>query len=264
MTTTQIKQGHAPVNGLEMYYEIHGAGEPLLILHGGIGATEQFGPNLELWAKSHQVIVAHMQGHGFTRDIDRPYSYVQFADDTAALLDHLGIAQADVLGYSLGGGIAIRLAIQHPAKVRKLISIGASIARDQQYSEVIDAFPAMVANAEQMGAGMSQSPLAATYPDVNWVTAFRKMGELESVERDWSAEFAGLKTPTLLMFADADCYRPEHIVAMYQALGGFLRDASYDGSLRPEAQLAIVPGRTHYNILETTVAGEIVERYLAG
>ncbi|UYN99518.1 MAG: alpha/beta hydrolase [Devosia sp.] len=261
--TNAPKTGFAPVNGLDLYYEIHGSGEPLLVLHGGIGATEQFGPNIALWAQDRQVIVAHMQGHGFTRDIDRAYGYEQFADDVAGLLDHLKLPAADILGYSMGAGVATRLAIQHPEKVTRLVLVSGNMDNAGQYPEVRGTFPAMVDNAAQIGAGMAASPLASFYPDIDWETAFRKMGELQSQHHDWSADFAGITVPTLLLFADADCVTAEQIVAMYRALGGFARDAGLDGSLRPLAQLAVVPGRTHYNILETTQAGEVAARFLA-
>jgi pimeloyl-ACP methyl ester carboxylesterase len=198
------KSGFAPVNGLSLYFEIHGSGEPLVMLHGGIGATEMLGPNLEELARTRQVIVPHMQGHGFTKDIDRPYDYPQFADDLAALLDHLRIARADVMGYSLGAGIAIRLTIQHPDKVRKLISVSGTLTMAGQYPEVVAAFPEMVKNAAEIGAGVAASPMAGMYPDINWETAFRKMGEMASGTWNWTEEVASIEVPVLLVFADAD------------------------------------------------------------
>ena len=259
---TTFKTGFAPVNGLSLYFEIHGSGEPLVMLHGGIGATEMLGPNLEELARTRQVIVPHMQGHGLTKDIDRPYDYSQFADDLAALLDHLGIGRADVMGYSLGAGIAIRLAIQHPERVRKMIPVSGTLAVAGQYPEIVAAFSEMVENAAEIGAGVAASPLAEMYPDINWETAFRKMGELASEARDWREEAASVEARVLLIFADADSVTGEHVVAMYRAFGGFTRDAGYDGSLRPKAQLAILPGKTHYNILETTEVATLVEEFL--
>jgi len=268
-TMTEPRTGFAPVNGLELYYEIHGEGEPLLMLHGGIGAHEQFGANLAELAKTRQVIVAHMQGHGKTRDIvDRPYSYPQFADDTAALVDHLGLGAIDVLGHSLGAGVALRLAIQHPEKVRRLIVVSGTMALDGMYPNTLAAFPAMIENAARIGAGVAQSPLAQMYPDVDWTTAFRKMGELESDHWDWTDEIDGIKVPVLLIFADADTVRPEHIVAFYQKFGGFLSDAGLDAnnmpdaSFRPVSRLAIIAGRTHYNLMETLEVSAIVEKFL--
>lgn len=263
-TMSEPQTGFAPINGLEMYYEIHGRGEPLLMLHGGIGATEHFGPNIAELAKTRQVIVAHMQGHGFTRDIDRPYSYMQLGDDVAALIDHLGLGSVDLLGYSMGANVAQRTAIQHPEKIRRLILVSGSMAHDGSYPEVIAAFPAMVENAAQIGANVAaNSPLAGMYPDVDWETAFRKMGEMQREPWDWSGEIDAITAPVQLIFADADSVRGEHMVAMYQKFGGFQRDAGLDGSLRATSRLAIIPGRTHYNILETTEASEIVGKFLA-
>jgi pimeloyl-ACP methyl ester carboxylesterase len=149
-------------------------------------------------------------------------------------------------------------AIQHPCKVRSLMPVSGTLQRDGQYSEVVAGFPDMVTNAAEIGGGIASSPLADMYSDVDWTTAFRKMGELESEAWDWMEEARAIKTPTLLIFADADSMTGQHLVAMYQAFGGFARDASYDGSVRPAAQLAILPGRTHYDVMETvTVAGSV-------
>ena len=261
-TMTLSQKGFAPINGLNLYFEVHGSGEPLVMLHGGIGATEMLGPNLELLAKTRRVIVPHMQGHGLTKDVDRPYDYVQFADDLAALLDYLEIGKADVLGYSLGAGVAIRLAIQHPEMVRSLIPVSGTLAMSGQYPEIVAAFPEMVTNASEIAAGIAASPMADMYPDIDWATAFRKMGELESEAWDWTEEAKSISTPVLLIFADADSMTGEHIVNMYRAFGGFQRDASFDGSLRPAAQLAILPGRTHYDIMEAGEVARLVEPFL--
>jgi pimeloyl-ACP methyl ester carboxylesterase len=115
--------GFAPVNGLDMYYEVHGSGEPLILLHGGIAASEAFGDNLVVLAESRQVIAVHLQGHGKTRDIDRPLRYELMADDVAALMEHLELQPADLLGYSMGGGVALQMAIRHPQLVRKLVIV---------------------------------------------------------------------------------------------------------------------------------------------
>lgn len=263
-TMTTIPQtGFAPANGLELYYEIHGAGEPLLMLHGGIGATEQLGPNVAELARTRQVIVAHMQGHGFTRDIDRPYSLTQFADDVSALLDHLKITKADALGYSMGADVALRLAIQRPEKVGRLILVSGSMAMTGQYPDVAAAFPAMVANAAQIAAGVAASSLATMYPDVNWETAFRKSGIMASEPWDWSEEVGAITAPALLVFADADSIMPDHIMAMWGKFGGGQGAAGFDGSRRPVSRLAILPGRTHYDVMETTDVGAMTEAFLA-
>ncbi|WP_146148937.1 alpha/beta fold hydrolase [Pseudaminobacter soli (ex Li et al. 2025)] len=146
--------------------------------------------------------------------------------------------------------------------MRKLIPVSGALALAGQYPEIVAAFPEMVSNAAEIGAGVAASPMAEMYPDINWETAFRRMGELASEAWDWTEEAASVKAPILLVFADADSMTGEHVVAMYRAFGGFARDASYDGSLQPKAQLAILPGRTHYNILETTEVATLVEKFL--
>src|SRR3989454_10373088 len=136
--TTLFRSGHyADVNGIKLYYETHGTGRPLILLHGGLGAIEMFGPNLPALAKGRQVIAVDLQGHGRTADIDRPLSVALMADDIAALIKHLGLASADVLGYSLGGGVALQTAIRHPEVVRKLVVVSTPFKRSAFYPEIL-------------------------------------------------------------------------------------------------------------------------------
>ena len=257
------KSGFAPVNGLQMYYEIHGNGEPLILLHGGVQASEAFGPNLPALAKSRQVIAVHLQGHGHTKDIDRPLRFESMADDIAALIAYLKLGKADLLGYSLGGGVALQTVIRHPASVKRLIVISAAMAQDGSYPEVNAAFDQMSLHAAQIAQNIKGSPLGKLYPEVNWENLLRKIGEMESQNFDWSAQVKQIQSPTELIFADADSIRPEHIVAFYEALGGGKRDAGQDGSLRSAARLGIVPGATHYNILSTIMVAEMVLPFLS-
>ncbi len=250
-----VKSGYAPVNGLSMYYEIHGAGKPLILLHGGVGGIDMFGPNLPALGKNRQVIAVDFQGHGHTADIDRPLRYEFMADDIAALMRYLGIEKADVMGNSLGAGIALQLAIRHPELVRKLVLVSTPFRQDGWYPEIQAAFAQMGPQAAQ---GIKSSPLATLYPNVDWDVLFTKIGDLETREYDYSKEVAALPMPTLLVFADADSIRPSHIVEFYGLLGGGQRDAGLDGSGRSINQLAIIPSVTHYTIdssptLTTTV-----------
>lgn len=258
-----MKTGFAPVNGLQMYYEIQGEGEPLILLHGGVTASEVFGTNLTELAKSHQVIAVHLQGHGHTKDIDRPLRFEFMADDVAALIAHLELGKADLMGYSLGGGVALQTAIRHPASVKRLIVISAAMAQDGSYPEVNAAFDHMGENAAQIAKNIKGSPLGQQYPEVNWGSLLVKIGELESRPFDWSAQVKEIKSPTELIFADADSIRPGHIAAFYEALGGGKRDAGLDGTLRSAARLGIIPGATHYNILATTMVAEMVAPFLS-
>ncbi len=240
-----VKSGYAPVNGLKMYYEIHGTGEPLILLHGGVGGIEMFGPNLPALAKNRQVIAVDFQAHGHTADISRSLRFELMADDIAALMKYLGIEKADVMGNSLGGGIALQTAIRHPELVRKLVLVSTVFKRDGWYPEVLTAFEQMGPQAAQV---MKQSPLSKLYPSVDWGVLFTKIHDLEVRDYDWSKDVAALKAPTMLVFADADSIRPAHIIEFYGLLGGGKRDAGLDGSGRSINQLAILPGVTHYNI----------------
>ncbi|MEG9438471.1 alpha/beta hydrolase [Edaphobacter sp. HDX4] len=262
-TVPKTKSGLAPVNGLQMYYEVHGQGEPLILLHGGVTASEVFGPNLSELAKSRQVIAVHLQGHGRTKDIDRPLRFEFMADDIAALIAHLKLGQADVMGYSLGGGVALQTVIRHPASVRRLIVISAAMTQEGSYPEVNAAFEQMGSHAAQIAQKIKGSPLGQRYPEVNWETLLRKIGEMESQSFDWSAQVKQIKSPAELIFADADSICPGHIAAFYEALGAGKRDAGLDGSLRSMARLGIVPGATHYNILSTTMVAEMALPFLS-
>ena len=157
------KGNHAEVNGLGMYYEIHGAGRHLILIHGGVGAIEMFGKVLTLLAKGHQVVAVDLQAHGRTADVDHPLSYESMADDIGALIEHLGFEKADVMGYSLGGGVALQTAIRHPEAVRKLVVVSTVFKRDGWYAEVL-------AGMEQMGPEavepMKQTPMYELYASV--------------------------------------------------------------------------------------------------
>jgi pimeloyl-ACP methyl ester carboxylesterase len=263
VTQTYPITGYAPINGLQIYYEIHGSGgTPLLLLHGGIVGSVTFAPLLPGLSANRQVITIDLQGHGHTRDIDRPLRDETMADDVAGVLAHLEIEQADLLGYSMGGGVALQTAFRHPEIVRKLIIVSATMRRDGSYPEVLAQLDQLEANAPQLGAQVAQSPLATVYPEANWGTLFAKAGEMASRDYDWSANVAAITAPAMLIFADADSIRPEHMVEFYTLLGGGQRDAGLDGSLRPTSRLAILPGTTHYDILTFPGFADIVTGFL--
>jgi pimeloyl-ACP methyl ester carboxylesterase len=255
-----MQTGYAPVNGLQMYYEIHGQGEPLVLIHGGVVGIATFGPNVDALSKNRKVIAVELQGHGRTRDIDRPLSFEAMADDIVALLKHLNQPKADIVGYSLGGGVALQLVIRHPESVRKLIVVSAACKRAGMYPEVLAAMGQM---GPQAGEMMKQSPLSKMYPDVNWATLFTKLGRMLSTNYDWSKQVADIKVPTLLVFADADAVRAEHIVELYKLLGGGQRDAGQDGSRRSVNQLAILPAQTHYSIATSPALAATVGLFLS-
>jgi pimeloyl-ACP methyl ester carboxylesterase len=257
--TDPVETGVAPVNGLELYYEIHGSGEPLVLLHGGVVGIVMFCSNLQALASGRKVIAVELQGHGRTADVDRPLSYEAMADDVAALLRHLDIGRADVMGLSLGGGVALQFAIRHPDLVRKLVIVAAPCRRDGWYPEVLAEFDRM---DESSGEVMRQSPLAQLYPDVDWRRLFGKIGDLQRKEYDWSAEVREIAAPTMLVFADADAVRTAHMVEFFGLLGGGQRDAGLDGSRRPVARLAVLPGLTHYEIASDPAVAAAVNPFL--
>ena len=252
----------ADVNGQHIFYSVHGAGTPLILLHGGIN-PDSFGDNLAELARGRQVIAVHLQAHGRTPDTDRPLRSESMGDDVAALIGHLDLGKADVMGYSLGAGVALQAAIRHPDAVDRLVIVSAAMKQDGFYPEGVAAFRQLEANAATYGPGVKASPLGQAYPDVDWTKLFSKVGDLTKRPFDWSADVAKLQARTLLVFADADAIRPEHMVEFWKALGGGQRDAGIDGSLRPENQLAIVPNTTHYTLAVDPMLPEIVERFLA-
>jgi pimeloyl-ACP methyl ester carboxylesterase len=244
------RSGHSKTNGVNYYYEIYGEGEPLLLLHGGLGSIGMFGPVLPMLAESRQVIGVDLHGHGRTPLGERKISLVDMGDDMAVLLKELSYGQVDVLGYSLGGGVAFRLAAQHPEMVRRLALVSAGYARDGFY-------PDMLPMQAEVGAGMAESmkdtPMYQSYvaiaPDpAEFPTLLDRMGEWMRQPYDWSADVTKLTMPVMLVYGDSDMFRPEHIVTFYQLLGGGLKDAGWMREHMSQNRLAILPDLTHYEI----------------
>jgi pimeloyl-ACP methyl ester carboxylesterase len=260
--STATSTGKVPVGDVEIYYEIHGDGPPLVLLHGGVDPSQTFGAPLAAMARTHKVIAIHMRGHGFSTDSDTPWSSELMADDVAAVLGHLGIGKARFMGYSLGAGIALQVAIRHPALVEKLVSASVSHRTNDDYPEVREAFRQLPANAAAYGEQLANSTLGALYPDVDWEAVFRKSGEMGAPESDWTEAIKTINAPILLVFADADSIRPEQMVEFWKLLGGGQRDAGFDGSLRPRSQLAILPGTTHYDLIASPLLTEVATAFL--
>jgi pimeloyl-ACP methyl ester carboxylesterase len=249
--TATATTGYAPANGLDMYYEVHGEpsidNPPLVLLHGAYGTASMFGPLIPGLAANRQVIVPVMQAHGHTADIDRPIRYESMADDVAALLDHLGIAQADVFGFSMGGGIAIRLAMQHPDRVRKLVAASASTTSDGMYPEMLAMIetitPEMFAEAPFYAEYLEIAPDPAGFP-----TLVEKLKNLDAQPFAWpDDEVRAIPAPTLLIFGDSDVVIPEHMIELFRLRGG---GVAGDLVGLPPAQLAILPATTHVGVLE--------------
>jgi pimeloyl-ACP methyl ester carboxylesterase len=264
---TGLKSRYAPIHGLKMYYEIHagqthGSEVPLILLHGGIMSTDSFTGMIPSLSANREVIAVDLQAHGRTADIDRPLSYESMADDIAALIEYLHIQKADVMGYSLGGGVALRTAIQHPELVRKLVLVSTTLKRDGWYPEIQEAM------SKPMPAQlMKQSPIYQTYASVaprpqDWELLLTKLQHLVSKEYDWTSQAQAIKAPTLLVFGDADAVRPAHVVEFFNLLGGGKRDAGWDGSAMPDSRLAILPATTHYNIIASSILPSITTQFL--
>jgi len=250
MSTTTSQSGYAPVNGLKLYYETYsdGAGQPLILIHGGFGLVSMFAPLLPGLAAGRQVIGVELQAHGHTADIDRPFSYEQFGDDIAALITHLGLGKADVLGYSFGGGAALQTAIRHPDVVRKLVVVSAPCKRHGWFPDVLTGMGSINAEAT-IGTPMHQAYVSVAPNAANWPNLANKTRNLLARDYDWSAQMAAMRIPALLVFSDADSIPPAHAAEMFALLDGGKRDAGWDGQGRPTSRLAIVAGSTHYDIL---------------
>jgi len=252
---------YADVNGIKLYYEVHGAGRPLILLHGGLGAIEMFGPNLPALAKGRQVIGVDLQGHGRTADIDRPLSVELMADDIAALIKHLGLTRPDIMGYSLGGGVALQTAIRHPEAVGRLVVVSTPFRRNAFYPEILAQQGQVTAAAAE---GMKQTPMYQLYSSIaprpeDWPRLLDKIGEAMKHDFDLSSQIAGIQATTLVVAGDADIFPPAHAVEMFGLLGGGKRDGGWDGSGRPKSRLAILPGLTHYTIFSApTLAATVI------
>lgn len=244
MTQTDVQTGYAPVNGLDMYYEIHGTGDPLVLVHGGFMTAALLGDLATALAQARQVIVVELEGHGHTAMLDRPLRYEQMADDVAALVEHLQPGQVDVAGYSLGGGVALQLTVRHPDLVRKLVVVSAPYANDGWYPEVLAAMGETITPDMMKEYSPYYEPyLAAAPKPEDWPVFVDKVRTLLAVDTyNWAEDVAAIEKPALLIFGDADSVRPEHIVDLFRMLGG-----GVPGDLvpMPPVQLAILPGTAH-------------------
>jgi pimeloyl-ACP methyl ester carboxylesterase len=252
IVTTQGNGRYVEVNGVNLYVASQGAGRPMVLLHGGLGSGEMFGPVLGLLAERHQVIAVDLQGHGRTADIDRPLDVRLMADDIGALIDHLGLEGPDLVGYSLGGWVALHTAARYPAKVGRLVAASANLRPDAIY-------PPMRAQQAQVNAAaaplLTDTPMYQLYQRVaprpgDFPRLLDKVGEAMASDFDFTSEVRGLQVPTLIVAADADMAPPSHYVEVFELLGGGLRDGGWMGEGRPKGghALAILPGLTHYNL----------------
>jgi pimeloyl-ACP methyl ester carboxylesterase len=257
-------------NGVTYYYERHGAGEPLLLLHGGLGSIDMFRDLvLPALAQSREVIAVDLHGHGRTRLGDRAISITDMGDDMAALLETLGLPQVDAMGYSLGAGVAFRLAAQHPARVRRLVLVSAGFAQAGFFPEML---PMQSALSAALAPMMKDTPMYRSYVAVapepsEFPKLLDRMGELMRQPYDWADDVKRVgasATEVMIVCGDSDMFRLEHIVEMYTLLGGGRCDAGWQREHQAKHRLAILPNVTHYDMFLSPALVPTVFPFLAG
>jgi pimeloyl-ACP methyl ester carboxylesterase len=247
-TRADVVGGYASVNGLDMYYEIHGEGRPMVLLHGALGTIEScFAALLPALATTRRVVAVELQGHGHTADVDRPLSFEHMADDVYALLGALGLGPVDVVGYSMGGAVGLQLAMRHPEKVQRLVYAGGtSYRRDGLHPEMLGDTSSAV---DDLAGSVWQQAYIKMAPDPDaWPVLVRKVTDLDSTFEGWSPEdISSLRRPALLVIGDSDIVRPEHTMEMFRLLGGGVVG---DIAGLPASQLAVLPGTSHVGVLD--------------
>jgi pimeloyl-ACP methyl ester carboxylesterase len=243
MAGTEAQTGYAQVGDLRMYYEVHGSGRPALLLHGAYMTVDSMAPLLSGLAESRRVIAAEQQGHGRTADVDRPITYEQMADDTAALARQLEIGEADVVGYSMGAGIGLQLAIRHPSLVRKLVVASASFTSDGMHAAALEMFPSITPELFA-GSPMEQDYLRLAPNPGDFPTLVEKLKALDTTPFAWPEEdIRAIAAPTLIALGDSDVVRLEHAIELFKLRGGGVMG---DLAGLPSSQLAVLPGTTHF------------------
>jgi pimeloyl-ACP methyl ester carboxylesterase len=250
------------VNGMQMYYEVSGTGDPLIVLHGAYMNIPTMGAIIPRLARTHKVYAVELQGHGRTTDIDRPITYPNMADDVAEFMNAVGLTNADVFGYSMGAQVGIQLAIRHPAKVKKLVA--ASVAYDLEgwQPEFKDVIPQMTVEM------MLQMPFAKDYPKLaanpkGFPELARKLIALEKEPMAWENDVKALETPTLIITGDADVATLEHSVALFRLLGGGVMGDM--GKPLPASRLAVLPATSHTAVItQTDLLHALIEPFLKG
>jgi pimeloyl-ACP methyl ester carboxylesterase len=261
-----VRKGHVAANGVNYYYEVRGQGEPLLLLHGGLGSIEMFGPVLTRLAAARQVIGVDLHGHGRTRLGDRKISIIDQGDDMATIVGQLGYAQVDVMGYSLGAGVAFRFAVQHPDKVRRLVLVSAGFSQDGFYPEML---PQQAQVSGALAGALKDTPMYKSYatiaPDpAEFPVLLDRIGEAMRTPYNWADDVKKLRMPVMLVCGDSDMFRLEHVVEFYHLLGGGLRDPGWGREHMAQNRLAILPDLTHYEIFMAPQLATTVLPFLDG
>ena len=260
------KSGRLPVNGVDYYYEVHGRGEPVLLLLGGLGSIDMFRPVVDRLAKNRTVIAVDLHGHGRTALGNRTIDLPDMGDDMAAIVKQLGHSQVDVFGYSMGGGVAFRMAAQHPEAVRRLVMVSAGFAQDGFFPEMLPQQAAVSgAIADQMkGTPMYKSYVAVAPRPEEFPKLLDQMGAWMRTPYNWEEDVKKLTMPVMLIYGDSDMYRPEHEIEFYQLLGGGLKDAGWQREHMSKNRLAILPGLTHYDIFMSPELSHTARPFLDG
>jgi pimeloyl-ACP methyl ester carboxylesterase len=243
MPSTEAQTGFASIGDLNMYYEIHGRGRPLLLLHGAYMTIDMMGPILPGLAESRQVIAVEQQAHGHTADVDGPLTYEGMADDTAALTRHLDVDHLDVVGYSLGGGIALQMAIRHPSLVRKLVLASTSFTSDGMHAVALEVFPSITPELFK-GSPIEEAYLRTAPNPSDFPKLVEKLTLLDTTPFAWPKEdIQAIAAPTLIVLGDSDGVRLEHAVELFALRGGGVMGDLAD---LPASQLAVLPGTSHF------------------
>ncbi len=243
------ESGYADVNGLKMYYEVYGEGKPIVLLHGSyMNIPLNWSHIIPLLAKNRKVIVTEMQGHGRTRDISREFSYEGMADDVSGVLKHLKIDSADILGYSMGGGVAFQVAVRHPEQVRRLVVLSGTYTHDGWWPDVEAMFATFTADM------FKGTPIQKQYDSLgndpaHFPEFVKKVISIDLKPYDWSKDVKNIQAPLFMAIGDADGVRYEHALELFRAKGGGKMGDIYG---LPQSRLAIIPGTTHIGMMQRT------------
>jgi pimeloyl-ACP methyl ester carboxylesterase len=261
----QTKSEIAHVNGIELAYQVVGTGKPVVLLHGGFGSAEMYGFDLQAFGDGHKAVAVDLQSHGRSPAANRPMRWEAMADDIAALITQLDIAPAALVGYSLGGGVALRTAIQHPEVVERLVLVSTPFTSHGWHPEMQTGMRSM---GPESAEPLKQSPMFAVYREIapnvdNWPKLVEQLTTLLKIDYDWAADIPKLSMPVMLVIGDADGMPPSHAVEFFGLLGGGKRDANWDRSGMTRHRLAILPGATHYDISMLPALSETVIPFLS-
>lgn len=263
-----VSKGYLDVHGLKLYHEVYGQSrghEPaLVVLHGGLMTIPEMLPLIEPLAKARKVVALELQGHGRTADTDRPLALSTIGDDVAEVIDQLGLGQADVAGYSFGADVALRAAIQHPEKVRRLIVISTAYALGGWYPEVQVGMSQVDASMAESLKDTPTATFARAWPEPERFPKFLdKIGDMMGESYDWSEEVKKLPMPVLLVYADHDSVSQQHIADFFALLGGGITEPGWQNTKFTRARLAIIPGYSHYNFMSSPEVPYTIAKYLS-